>query len=309
METNKPKILSLSHDFKEKYIFACFSDSSIGIYENVSNFKKALYFIDKINFFNPVNKIVNSYQKDNLMIGCKLNCVAFCNPQSMKTKFILHVENTELNGFILDSKKRIFWTYGNDKLLRGWEISENLFGNEGKRRILNEWHKDTIMDTLDLKTMNHYVSKKSHPVEPDNFDDLKNKRFDDSDSEPEEISEVKDPIPQERSFKEDIKNIIPSFSKSQNKNVSPQKSIEYDSEDENSAAKKYGLVKISKLENLNVSNSENDSENEDNHHQQVKQKKREKKNISNQNNLQKKEKKEEKVESETESDDDLTGWF
>jgi hypothetical protein len=315
MKTNQPKIVSLSHDFKEKYIFASFSDSSIGIYENVSHFKKALYFIDKVNFHNPVHQILNSFQKDNLIIGCKQNCVAFCNPQSLKSKFVLNVENTELNGFLFDSKKQILWTFGNDKTLRAWEISSNLFSKEGNKRLLSEWDKDKIFDALDLKTISHYTTQNLKgnikKVEKENLissnEDKFNDKSEESEESEDEIKESKNIIPQERNFKEDIKNIIPNFKK----DFVQEENEGNDSEDENSAAKKYGLVKVNHIENLAVSNSENDSEEEGNRKEgrKVKRKKEKEKEEKEKENVSVKKKKEEKVESETESDDDLTGWF
>ena len=309
IKTDQPKIVSLSHDYKEKYIFTSFSDSSIGIYENLSNFKKAPYFIDKIKFHNPVNKILNTFQKDNLIIGCKNTCVAFCNPQNLKSKFILHVENTELNGFLYDNKKQILWTFGNDKTLRAWEVSPVLFGKEGSRRIITEWNKDKIFDALDLKTITHYVKESIKG----GVDKLLKKDFSSSeedqltgseDEKEEEIKERKEVVPRERSFKEDFKNIIPSFKNEPGK-VEENQQV-YDSEDEDSAAKKYGLVRNTNIENLAVSNSENDSENEERKVvRKVKKVVKDEEKGSSMN----KQKVEDKVESETESDDDLTGWF
>ena len=330
LKTNQPKIQHLCHDSKEKYIFASFPDSSIGVYENVGMYRKTPFFIHKVNFFNPVNKIVNTGLRDLLVIQTKRKCVAFSDPQNLKQKFIMQVEQNELNGVLWDPGRRVLWTFGNDKKLRGWEIPEKLFGSEGNCRLLFQWNKDKIFDVLDPKTLTEYVSGDFSK----NENLVVSSSLSENDSEEElpekddQIKQVtpKSPFPPERNFKEDIQDIVaPVFKKNSKKEQQEQKEnqedqeyeeVVYDSQDENSAAKKYGLVRINKIENLAVSNSENESLDENKIEESPKEIVPLKNEVVDSREENKKSKvlkpaqnSNKKVESESESDDDLTGWF
>jgi hypothetical protein len=266
--------------------------------------------------------VLNTFHKDQLIIQNKTKCIAFTSPQTLKQKFIIQVELSELNGFLWDADKRILWTYGNDKRLRGWNVPYELIGSEGKSRVLWEWDKEKIFDVLDPKTLNKYLNKKNtnqtnHIIKSESEEESENEN--ESKSKPnQQTTQSNDSYddfkPPERSFKEDIQSILPSKNKIKEVLGQPIDQPPLDSEDENSAAKKYGLVKNNRIGNLAVSNSENDSQDDGN---PLKKRRRSPnvKRVEKVEDCQQKgeikvnEVKKGKEESESESDDDLTGWF
>ena len=313
---NQPRIVSLACDAKQKYLFASFADGFLGIYENISHFQKKPYFIDKVAFNNPIGAILNTMDKDNLVIACKDTCVAFCAPHELKRQFILNVEEFKLAGMIFDAKKRILWTFGDDKHLRAWEIPQRLFGRDGEKRLLREWHKDKILDILNPKLVTSYVEDTRE------FDRLLDDEGTDSGSDIEEVRRQEQassdeqaneeaPVAQEhkvlpkkpeKGYWEDVEDLVPKQTAEEEEEEAEAVEEADDWENNpNSAAKKYGLVKMPKIENLAVSNSENDSNDES--QQQARTKARPKRTVK------KPESKPKVVESDTESDDDLTGWF
>ena len=295
----------MPHNAKEKYIFVSFVDSSIGVYENVGQYSKRPFFIDKVNFFNPVSRILNTFSRDQLIISCKEKCVAFSNPQTLKQRFILQVEQSELNGLLWDPEKRILWTFGNDKRLRGWSVPATLFGTEGECRVLREWDKELIFDVMDPQSLTKYGSKGHFPESKErekiNGEVSGTNDLEENPSKRRNPDTPTRPIVGGKVFKEDAKPLIPEQTGEDNP-------LGGESDDEDSAAKKYGLVRNTRIGNLAVSNSENDSQEEKNPLGQST-KPKPKVNMSEGPSIKKEIPKKVEVDSETESDDDLTGWF
>lgn len=332
MET-KNKISGVILESKQKYIFLGTDQGEILIYENSSQFNNKLLLIDKLEFHSSINKITSTNKKDHFGVICKENCLAFVTANNVRNRFILKLSNELVNGIVFHPTNNYFFSFGNDKTIRLWTFSNNLYSSNSENRFIRNWNKDKIFDVLSVSNFNKKYDQKKEIVHEEIHSGVS------SNSEDEPL------VQKHKSFKtygDDLPKIKDSDLESKNsifgsfkKVINDVNNIDYKSKlgsfledkvpapykteaniDENSAAARYGLKKVQGIETLCVSNSEEEKEEEDkrNNIAKVEDIKEIKENIDKNNKIKPNIKSEfqenNKSESEEEEDDDeLTGWF